>query len=413
MRSHRFITKPLALLLAMSMLAPLGPRPLAGALLAQADSVRTSGADKKTKAAKKGGAADSASSESKQAKQAKQQAPGDRSKLIKDSLDAEQRPLFATREPLPFTLIADFGAIGRNRDSTHTERYGGTLIVKDSAGADRRIPVQLRTRGHFRLKRSTCSFVNVLVRFPDKGTVTKGTPFAGQKSLKLGAHCQDDARYERLLRREYLAYRIMNTVSPRAFRTRLSTATYIDSVKNRTLGTRLAMWIEDEDDMAARQGAKLREFKRALFADMQPSTLDQMAIFEYLIGNTDWSIYALHNIRIAVTDSSVVYPIPYDFDFSGLVNAPYATPAPQLQIRGVRDRLFRGPCRTWEEIAPSVARFVERQADILALVDEAPRLEGNDAHDARGFLEEFFEVARDPRQAQRTFVDGCLKKPGA
>lgn len=402
----------MALPLAMSMLAPLGAHAVAGhaaVLHAQEDSARARGADKTAKAKKAGGGGDGASDQEKQAKPKAR----DRSTIIKDSVEAEQRPLFASHEPLPFTLIADFGAIGKNRDSTHTERYGGTLIVKDSEGVDRRIPVQLRTRGHFRLKRSTCSFVNVLVRFPSKGKDTKGTPFEGQKSLKLGAHCQDDHRYERILRREHLAYRIMNTVTPRSFRTRLSTATYIDSVKNKELGTRLAMWIEDEDDMAARQGAKLREFKRALFDDMHPATLDQMAIFEYLIGNTDWSIYALHNIRLAVTDSSVVYPIAYDFDFSGLVDAPYATPAPQLNIRSVRDRLYRGPCRTWEEVAPSVARFLAHQDAIMALADETPRLEGADAHDVRRYLEVFFDTARDPRQAKRAFVDGCLNKPGA
>lgn len=336
-----------------------------------------------------------------------------RAKIAKDSIDAQTRALFATREPLAFTLIANFGNISKDRDSTSKVRHPGTLVVMDSAGGERRIPVQLRTRGHFRLRRSTCRFVNLLVLFPGKKKDLEGTPFDGQKSLKLGAHCQDNHRYEDVLRREYLAYRVFNTVSPRSFRARLATGTYVDSASGKTVDSRVAMWIENEDQVAARQGGKLREFQRALFADMDAATLDQMAIFQYLIGNTDWSIYALHNIRLVVDDSARVYPIPYDFDFSGLVSAPYATPAPQLNIRSVRDRLYRGPCRTMDQLAPSVARFTARQAEILALTDEIPGLDERELRDAKEYLASFFPTVASPGGVKEAFIDRCLKKPGA
>lgn len=335
-----------------------------------------------------------------------------RAKVEKDSLEAERRALFATNDQLQFTLIANFGAIGKDRDSTSKVRYPGTLVVKDSAGAERRIPVALRTRGHFRLKRSTCRFVNLLVLFPGKKGDTDGTPFEGQKSLKLGGHCQDDERYEQLLRREYLAYRIFNTVSPRSFRARLATGTYLDSVSGKSLGTRTAMFIENEDDMAARQGGRIREFRRAIFADMDGETLDQLSIFQFLIGNTDFSIYALHNVRLAVTQSGRVLPIPYDFDFSGLVSAPYASPPPQLSIRSVRDRLYRGPCRPWADVAPSVGRFTAKQGEILALVEQVPGLVPNEARDVKEFLQGFFAVAGNAREAQDAFVVRCVNKPG-
>lgn len=376
-----------------------------------------------TLAAQQGSASSKPKKEGSSAKKEKKQADGDdpsappavrpRREVMKDSLESLARPLFASREPLPFTLVADFRAIAKNRDSTSKIRHPGTLVVSDSAGAERRIPVELRTRGHFRLKASTCRFVNLLVRFPNEKKLLRGTPFEGQKSLKLGAHCQDDLRYERLLRREHLAYRIGNVITPRTFRTRLSQGTYIDSASGKTITSRLAMWIESEDDVASRQGARLREFKRALFADLDGRTLDEMALFEYLIGNTDWSIYALHNVRLAATDSGTVYPLPYDFDFSGLVNAPYAGPAPQLNIRSVRERLYRGPCRTWDELSPSIARIAAREAEIMALLDEPPKLADGEARDVRRFLEEFFHVARDPKDAKEAFIDRCVNKPGA
>ena len=392
--------------------------PAAGTVGAQQDTTSAPGKPKKEKKAKgeKGGKRDQGDKSSEGPQTPAELAASEaarRAKLLRDSTAAVARPLFATRTPLPFTLIANFSAIGKDRDSLSRTRYGGTLVVKDEAGAERRIAVQLRTRGHFRLKKSTCRFVNLLVLFPGKKEETVGTPFDGQKSLKLGAHCQDDDRYEQLLRREYLAYALYNEITPRSFRARLGAATYMDSASGKQVASRAAMFIENEDDVAARQGGRVREFRRALFDDVDGPTLDRMAIFEYMIGNTDWSIYALHNVRLVVTDAAGVLPIPYDFDFSGLVNAPYAGPAPQLQITSVRDRLFRGPCRAWDDLAPTVSDFTSRKAQLMALPRQVPGLSDGDRRDVEDFLSAFFSTASDRGEAKRTFIDGCLRKPGA
>ncbi len=404
------IAKGFLVLLAATALAALAPVvvPDGGAALRAQDTTAAGGA-RKGKGAEKGGRPKGARTPPATAADSARER---QEKVAKDSVEAAQLPLFAEEAPLPFTLIANFRQIGRDRDSTSKVRYPGTLVVNDAAGAERRIPVELRTRGHFRLRRSTCAFVNLLVIFPGKKNQLDGTPFADQKSLKLGAHCQEDARYENVLRREYLAYRLFNEVSPRSFRARLATGTYVDSASGKPLTTRAALFLEHEDHVAARQGGRMREFRRALFADMDPATLDQMSLFEYLIGNTDFSIYALHNVRLAVTEGGRVLPLPYDFDFSGLVSAPYASPPPQLPIRHVRERLYRGPCRSWAELEPSVRRFTEKEAALLALVDRLPGLPPNDAREVRDYLRGFFQVANDPKQAQHAFIEECVKKPG-
>jgi len=406
------IAKRVALLLALTVASTLAP------LVAPDDAGRVSAQDTTAAGGKKKGKGDG---EKKDGRAKGTKAPPAtaadsarerQEKVTKDSLEAERLPLFAEEAPLAFTLIANFKQIGRDRDSTSKVRYPGTLVVTDAAGAERRLPVELRTRGHFRLRRSTCAFVNLLVIFPGKKDALEGTPFADQKSLKLGGHCQDDPRYENVLRREYLAYRIFNEVSPRSFRARLATGTYVDSASGKPMTTRAALFLEHEDHVAARQGGRVREFRRALFADVEPVTLDQMSIFEYLIGNTDFSIYALHNVRLVVSEGGRVLPLAYDFDFSGLVSAPYSSPPPQLPIRTVRERLYRGPCRTWAELEPSLRRFTEREAAILALVDRLPGLPPNEAREVRDYLKGFFQVANDQKQAQHAFINECVKKPG-
>ena len=334
----------------------------------------------------------------------------DSARIVKRGEQARALPLFASKAPLPFTLVANFGKINRDRDSLSTTRYPGTLVVADEQGAERRIPVKLRTRGHYRLQKRVCNFVNLLVQFPDSGL--KGTPFQGQKSLKLGGHCQSDQRYEDNLMKEYLAYRVFNELTDRSFRVRLSKATYVDSANGKTLDTRVAMWLENEDDVAARAGGQIREVRGALFDDVEAETLNLVTLFEYAIGNTDYSIYALHNTRLAQSPTGVLYVLAYDFDFSGFVSAPYATPDPSLPIRSVRQRLYRGPCRTAEEFAPAVARFIERKAAVMAIFDEVPDLRAGEAKEAREYLVDLYKTLENPKAVKRDVMDSCTSKPG-
>lgn len=324
---------------------------------------------------------------------------------------ARARPLFAASEPLEFTLIANYGVISRDRDTLSTKRFDGVVVVKDTAGADRRIPVRLRTRGHFRLLARNCRFVPLRIDFPDSGL--KGTPFAGQRGIKLGTHCQNnDDRYDDYTRREYLAYSLFNVVTDKSFRARLATGTYVDSASGKEVARRTALFIESEGDVGRRLGANIREVRGALFDDLELDQLMNVSFFEYAIGNTDFSIYALHNIRVATTPQGVVFPLAYDFDFSGLVNAHYATPDPRMGIRTVRERRFRGPCSPLEAYQAVATRFTDRKELMLAAVDGVTGLSRNDLRDAKSYLQDFFATIENPGRLKRELLDNCERKPG-
>jgi hypothetical protein len=325
---------------------------------------------------------------------------------------ANTRALFAEEAPIAFTLVANYGALAKDRDTLSTKRFSGTLVVADSAGAERRLPVTLRTRGHFRLMARNCPFVPIRIDFPDSGR--KGTPFAGQTGLKLGTHCRNgDRRYDAYTRREYLAYRLFNVVTPMSFRARMATGTYVDSASGKVVATHTAMFIENEDDVATRMGAKIREQMRgALFDDLQQDQLLRVVLFEYLIGNTDFSFAALHNTRVVQSRDGTVYPIAYDFDFSGLVAAHYATPDPRMGIQKVTDRRFRGPCRPLDVYLAAVAPFVEKKAAMLAEVDRVPGITKDDREWALEFLGDFFRRVEKPQDVKRHIVDMCESRPG-
>src|SRR2546429_9434819 len=201
--------------------------------------------------------------------------------------------LFDAPEALPLTLTADFNALSRDRGESKQE-HAGVLAFVGPAGDSVALDARLRTRGHFRLQRRICDFPPLKLSF-DKQQV-KHTVFAGRGGLKLVVHCQDRDTYEQKLLPEYLLYRGFNLITEKSFRARLTRATYLDRSGKAKPVTRYAFFIEDDDAMARRAGAKVLEQKGLSQLDTDVEQTGLVAMFEYLIGNTDFSYAALHNI---------------------------------------------------------------------------------------------------------------------
>jgi hypothetical protein len=136
-----------------------------------------------------------------------------------------------------------------------------------------------------------------------------------------------------------------------------------------------------------------------------------MTLFEYMIGNTDMSMFEQHNVRLVQTQSGRRFTVPYDFDYSGMVDAPYAIPGTRLGLVTVRDRLYRGPCRTVEELQPLFEKVRAVKADVLALYTTLPDLSPKYRRDSLSYLEEFYKTLDRPSDVKKAFVDGCDGRP--
>jgi len=251
--------------------------------------------------------------------------------------------------------------------------------------------------------------VPLRVEFPRDRTA--GTAFDGQTNLKLGTHCRGDRAYDNYTLREYLTYRLFNMVTPLSFRARLGRATYVDATSKKAIGTRYSIFIEHENEVARRFGGRIVELPRIVFNDLDGPTLTRMMLFEYMIGNTDFSIWALHNVRLVQDRARRLYPVPYDFDLSGFVHAPYASPDPRIGIRSVLDRLYRGPCRTVEEFEEAAGALRAKRGDMLALIDSMADLDRDARVEAKEFLDSFFRSIEKPGAVKKQFVDGCKPAP--
>ena len=103
-------------------------------------------------------------------------------------------------------------------------------------------------------------------------------------------------------------------------------------------------------------------------------------------------------------------PVPYDFDWSGMVNTRYSEPDPSLPIRSTRQRHFMGFCRDMD-YAPVWSKFAESKGDIYALWQSHPLLEEDTRKKALEYLDDFYETLEDEGKRGRIMRE-CKKMPG-
>jgi hypothetical protein len=311
---------------------------------------------------------------------------------------------------LAFTLTSDFGSIDRDRDPNSTKRFPGEIQIQQDGGGERSIPLQVGARGHARRDPRVCAVVPLRLDFAKKDVA--GTVFEGQRDLKLVTHCENNADYEQHVLSEYLAYRIFNAFTPRSFRARLVKVTYIDPKKTKRPPARYGILLENDEDLARRLEGRLYAIKNRLYRFLDQDSLTLMTLLQYMVGNTDYSIMALHNVKIVQDRAGILYPVTYDFDYSGLANTGYGLVDKRLAIQSVRDRLYRGPCKTMEELAPFVARFLAKKDEVAALIDAVPDMKPDRREDAHSYLGAFFATLANPGKTKRELIDSCNKSAG-
>ena len=313
--------------------------------------------------------------------------------------------LFGDTTPLELTLTADFGRVFRNRDTLSTERFPATLTVSDTSGTPVTIALEIAPRGHFRLARQNCSFPPIKLTFADGSA--RGTPFQGQSGIKLGTHCRPTSDYVEYVLREHAVYRVHNLITDASLRSRLARITYRPERGSDAPYTTWGLLIEDEDDAARRNGGVIAELRRGRFADLDEEQVRTVGIFEYLIGNTDWSVFALHNIRLIQRSDGRIIPLAYDFDHSGIVSARYAKPDYRLPIKSVQERLYQGPCLTAEQLAPVFARFTAQRPAIEAVYAGMTGLDDDYRKWVRGYIGDFYATIGNARRVRERIIDAC------
>jgi len=241
-----------------------------------------------------------------------------------------------------------------------------------------------------------------------------GTIFEGQKSLKIVAHCRSSAVFRSYVLQELAIYRAFNVLTEVSFRVRQLNIRYEDTDEPGRVLEEMGFFIERIGDVASRNGLQRQKVESTKISQHDPWYASVTAMFQYLIGNTDWSVIkappgdiCCHNARVlsppGATDGWFV--VPYDFDQTGIINARYAAPVPQLGIRSVRQRLWRGRCVHNDQIDGVIQTFNEKREQLeSALMPEGIR----DRKSAQRYIDAFYEIINNPKRLKKDIFDKCL-----
>ena len=318
--------------------------------------------------------------------------------------------LFAGDDVLSLTLSGPIDGISR---VIGAKPVPGVLKVQGAAPET--LPVMLSVRGITRRKKEVCSFPPLRVEFTDKPG--PDSLFKGQKRLKLVTHCQRPAGFQNYLLLEYTAYRLYRALTPDSFDVRLAKIDYTDE-SGHPLTTRLGFFIEDINDVAKRNGLnRLRGVNHIAVSQLDPTAAARYAAFQYMISNLDWAMTAAvpgddccHNARLIGTKdvTTDLVPVPYDFDYSGMENAPYAVPPDSIHVANVRVRRWRGFCQHNDQAKTVIADMVAHRASLLAVLNETPQLEDRPRKTAAAYLNDFFDSMASP-PAVADLMNSCLR----
>jgi hypothetical protein len=328
--------------------------------------------------------------------------------------DEKPDRLFEVESTLPVTMTAPWGDIENKAD--YQGAYPATIEYRDENGQSVQLAMAVERRG--KKRQEACRFPPIRMRF-EKDAV-KGSAFRGNKSLKMVTHCAKSDRYDQYYVLEMLIYRMYNQLTEYSFRVRPLQVQYVDSEDGDVVDERFAFLIEDDSDVAQRNGLKKLDIGTLPIGQLDPQTGALMALFQYLIGNADWAALSgpdpsecCHNVKLVGTEplqpGDLAVPVPYDFDSAGLVDADYAFPNPSLGINSVTQRLYRGYCAHNGALEAARQALFDHEAAFVALFENEQRLSSGSKKKAIRYLGKYFDTARDSGKFERYVIERCRK----
>jgi hypothetical protein len=294
--------------------------------------------------------------------------------------------LWNYQEVIDLKLTFDLDEVFEDRRGE--EQYPADISFKDETGTKQNWQIKISTRGNFR--RQMCNEMPPLKINFKKGDL-RDAGLADFDDFKLVTHCIEDFQEAKeLLLKEFLVYRMFNQLTDVSYRVQLVNITYED-VNTGRRKKQMGFLIEDTAQLRARIGAdKIGEMRIIESEKFKTEYSQLVALFQYMIGNADWGLTYSKNIKYLEKDQKV-WPVPYDFDFAGLVGAPYMTPSSEYDLRTRFDRVYLGFERSTADLEATIRLFEAHREEIYDTVMELKMLKRSSREDMITYLDTFFE----------------------
>ncbi|MEZ4825658.1 MAG: hypothetical protein R3C61_05090 [Bacteroidia bacterium] len=324
---------------------------------------------------------------------------------VSDSLRSSTE-LFSSEEPLKIRLSFDQRKFSNERFKDEYHPAAITLFAPNGDSVSGNI--RIKARGEFR--RRYCQLPPFRLNFKESGF--SDPSFEGVSSLKVVTICKYQPMFQEYIFREYTLYQLYQLFSPLSFRVRMVDMTFSDSEKKRKPIERYGFLIEDIDDVGKRNHAFELEPERVNSTMINRKHLILVAVFQFMIGNSDWYVVNLHNLKLLKSQDfkqETPYPVPYDFDYAGMVDAMYAVPPDGLGIETVKDRIYRGPCFTQSEQEEVFDLFRSKKEEAIKLFQESPWISEHSRKTSISYIEDFYEIIENPVQVKTQILNTCKR----
>lgn len=316
-------------------------------------------------------------------------------------------PLFRNSQTITVEISGPLKEIARQAPRS-TDPHPATLVANGETHQ-----ITLAARGVSRRQRESCHFPPLRIKFQEKPG--KSSLFSKQGSIKLVTHCRENARYEQIAMREYATYRLYNIFTPESLKVRMVRVIYRNGQS--PYSERYGFFIEDIDDAARRLGGKEIDVVKVASNSLNAAAAARYSLFQYMIGNTDWAMIAgpagsdcCHNSKLVGAGKNVrsdLIPIPYDFDGTGLVNAPYARPSERVPIRSVKRRYYRGFCKWNSGVKQIASTFLEKRGAVTAEIESIRELNAASKKQMLSYLSGFYQAIEAPDTMNKKVLKTC------
>lgn len=301
--------------------------------------------------------------------------------------------LFENEEPVEVTLTYDLVTYLRKKPK---DEYLKARIVFNPGKPDSVTgQIRLKTRGEFRYRECTMAPIELNFKKVDFGY----SDLNSIEKIKLVTQCSFSSNDETYLLKEYLVYKLFNALTDTSFRVRLLKIKYIDSEGRRKPLDQWGFFIEPLEMLAERTNCIEIQTNNLTQKHIFPFIIDRLALFNYMAGNYDWSIPGQHNVKIIKPNGMPMnqygIAVPYDFDWSGIVNASYARPVETTGLNSVRERLFLGICREKEVFEHQIALLAGKRTEFYRIINEFDYITEREKKDIIQFLDTFFDQSRN------------------
>jgi len=312
--------------------------------------------------------------------------------------------VFGPEELLHFTVSTDFRNLSKNKHKDEYQKAQVIFQLLDTIYISRNI--RIKPRGDVRLK--ICNQPPLRVNV--KKTKNVFQLLDGLDKLKLVVPCKGTNVYQNYIYSEYLAYKLYNVITDNSFRVRMIRVNYHDTGGRLKENTAYTFIIESLKSLAKRQESIPLESQKISGKSIDQENAARLYLFQYMIGNTDWSVTGLHNIKLIKT-MDVLRPnplaVPYDFDYSGLVNASYAIPGTHVDIKEVTERNYMGYCLSEEILNETFDLFIQKESEVMATVRNFDLMSDSSKKKTLDYLQGFYDIIKEPKRRVNQLVNKC------